>query len=100
MPNFSGAYRWGGTTSLNVTSGTAVASAVFGSQTRTVRVISAVASCNVLISDAAVASAAVDTGGAYMPPGVPDYLVVGPGQRFNVHSQTVTSNVVWMTEAI
>src|SRR5262245_25076482 len=99
MPNI-GAYRWGPTTSLNVTSGTAVASAVFGSQTRTVRIISTVASCNALVSDAAVSSAAVDTGGMYLAPGAAEYLIVGPGQRLNVHSQTVTSTVLWMTEGV
>ena len=63
--------------------------------------ISSAASCNVLLSDATVASTAVDTGGILvMPSNEPEYLTVGPGQRFNVHSQTVTSSVVWVTEGL
>jgi|SRR5262245_11219076 len=101
MPNFSGAYRWGETTSLNVTSGTAVAStAVFGTQTRTIRVISSVASCNALVIDANVSSVTVDTAGMYIPPALPEYFVVGPGQRLAVHGATVTSNTVWVTQGI
>ena len=94
-------FRPGATTSLNVTSGTVVASAVFGSQTRMIRMISSAASCNILISDAAVASTAVDTGGVLvLPSTAPEFLAVGPGQRLNVHSQTVTSSVLWVTEGL
>lgn len=99
MPNF-GAYRWGATTSLgSVTSGTAVAStAVFGTQTRTIRVISSVGSCSVLVSDAAVASTAIDTTGMLISPGVPEYFVVSPGQRLSAHGQSVTTTAVYVTE--
>ena len=99
MPNYSGNWRWGATTSLgSIASGTAVASAVFGSQTRIVRVISSVGSCSVLISDAAVTSTVVDNTGMYIAPGFPEYFVVTPGQRINAHQQGVTTTSIFVTE--
>lgn len=99
MPNFS-TYRWGATTSLgSVGSGTAVAStAVFGTQTRTIRVVSSVGSCSALVADGAVTSTVVDTTGMYLPPNVPEYFVVTPGQKLAVHGQSVTTTAVFVTE--
>lgn len=102
MPNFSGAFRWGPSTSLSVTSGTAVAStAVFGSQTRTIRVISPVGSCNALIIDGNVGSVAIDTTGMPILPAIaPEVMTVSPGQRLAAHCQSVTTATVWVTEAL
>ena len=101
MSNFNGTYRWGATTSLNnVASGTAVAStAVFGSQTRRIRVMSSVGSVSVLVADGAVSSVTVDTTGMLIAPGVPEYFLVTPGQTLAAHSQSVTTTGVYVTEA-
>ena len=102
MANFSGAHRWGPSTSLSVGSTTAVAStAVFGTQCRTIRVISAVGSCNALVIDATVSSVLVDTTGMLILPGLPpEPIQVGPGQRLALHGRSVTTAVVWVTEAL
>ena len=103
MPNYSGVFRWGDSSSLpSVTSGTAVAStAVFGSQTRTIRVMSPVASCRILVHDGTVSSVTVDaTGMQLFPSAAPEYFVVTPGQRLGAHVQGVTTASVFVTEAI
>ena len=95
------AYRWGGSSSLAVTSGTAVLStAVFGSQTRTIRVMTTAAAVSVLVTDAAVSSTAVDTTGMPLPLNVPEYFIVTPGQKLAAHSQSATSTAVWVTEGV
>jgi hypothetical protein len=102
MP-FTGAYRWGASTSLpSITSTSVVAStAVFGSQTRTIRVLCPVASCQVLVIDANISSTVVDaTGMQLFPSAAPEYFVVGPGQRLAAHHQGVTTASVFVTEAL
>ena len=101
MPNYNGTIRWGDSSSLpSVTSGTAVAStAVFGSQTRTIRVISPVGSCQVLVSEGTVSSTTVNSRGMLILPGLtPEYMRVSPGQQLYAHLQGVTTAAIWVTE--
>jgi hypothetical protein len=92
-------FRWGASQSVSVTSGTTPASsAVFGSQTRQIRVVTDRA-VNLLITDGAVTSTAINTTGAMLPANVVDYLTVTPGQRLSpTISGTASTTTLTITE--
>lgn len=74
-----------------------VQSAVFGAQTREIRVVSTTA-CHINIGTSPTA-AATDNNGIYLPANVIDYFHVNPGQRLAVIQDAVagTLSVAEMT---
>ena len=95
--NYLGVGRLGATQSISVGSSSGTSTAVFGSQTRTIRIM-ATQPIAFLIGDApSVSSTVINNTGATMPASVVEYFLVTPGQRF-VSITTSTSAVVNVAE--
>jgi|GEM_PF-3218493 len=76
----------GSTNNVTVaTTSTAAASAVFGTQTRQIR-IAAPAACFYKVGDATPTAAATDS---YLPANTIEYVKVVPGQKMSVFSATI-----------
>lgn len=75
-------FRWKGVSDVIALGAASVQSAVFGSQTREIRV-SASGNCWINIG-ANPTAAATDNNGIYLPANVVDYLHVNPGERLAV----------------
>ena len=95
---FNGGYRWGPSQSLAVASGAAGSSAVFGSQTRLVRLMSTLP-CTVLISETpSVSSTVVNNTGVPLAANVPEIVRVTPGQRLSATQGTASATTLTITE--
>jgi hypothetical protein len=97
MP-LTGTYRWGATSSLAPNSTSGSSTAVFGTQTRQIRVATTQPTWLLIDQSPSSTAATIYGTGALLPANTVDYITVTPGQRLSAASSTASTANLTITE--